>query len=208
MVKDKKSYVVQILHIVVLGTVLGFIGNAGQVSAQRLGERPGLAESSKGGKNENVKGDKTPEGKVHLIKGEENHRALSVYHRNAMEHSRALYHYAATSAQLNKELIKEHTNEIGRNIEGAKRHHTVLEKVTAAESDLKERHAAIRMHHAMATENYEALKVEVGKQAPEAKIIKEHAAGVYHALKRAESENIAMKGTRKVTEPVEPPANR
>lgn len=163
-------------------------------------------EGPKGNKEDKGKDDKGPEGKPALPKGDD-HIALSIYHRNAMEHVKALYQHANSNAQVSKALVTEHVDEIGRSLEAAKRHYAAIEKISAENPKLKARHEALKASHVNASEQLGALKSEAAKPAPDANVIKEKASGVYSALKGAEGEHKPMKGMHKVKDPTEPPAN-
>jgi hypothetical protein len=154
--------------------------------------------------------NKIAELKALAAKGDEDHGALSVYDKNAMEHAKALYRHAKLNTQINKEVTNEHADEIGRSIDAAKRHQAVLEKIvpedTKLDAKLKARHEALKARYAKATEFLSALKAEGAKQEPDAKVIKEHAAAIYHEIKRAEAEHRPLRVLRKIGEATEPPA--
>ncbi len=176
------------------------LGITGLAAAQGAAEKPKAA----------AKGEEAKESKAEAAKeavsGEEHHHALSAHHANAMEHAKALHHHAATHKMVNKEVAKEHVEEIGKSLEAAKRHHAAIEQATAGDAKLKAHHDAIHAHHATAMQHHAALKAEVEKPAPDSNVLKEHAAGVHHAIKQAEAEHKTLKGKRKVKEPAEPPA--
>ena len=114
--------------------------------------------------------------------GAEHHHAIVAHHANAMHNAKALHHHAHTSKAINKEVAKEHAEEMGRSVDAAEKHTQALEK-TMSESERKA-HAAhlksIHEHHAQAKEHHEALNKELAKEQPEPAKVKEHTAHIYH----------------------------
>ncbi len=144
-----------------------------------------------------------PEEKA-AVKAEQHHHMLAAHHKNAIEHAKALHHHAATSKEINKAVAKEHTEEIGKSLEAAKKHHGWLEEHTREAKNLQMHHEAIRQHHVKATEHHQELKSEIEKPSPDGEKIKEHVAAVHHELSKAQAEHKAMKTKRRVGEPKAP----
>jgi hypothetical protein len=185
-------------------TSLLCLGLTGTISAQTPTAKPKANTAASGEEAKESKAEEAKEGPA----GEEHHHALSAYHKNAMEHAKALHHHASMHKSISKEVAKEHVEEMGKSLESAKRHHAAIEQVTSGDAKLKPHHDAIHAHHAKATEHQAALKAEVEKPLPDAKAVKEHAAGVHQEIKQAEAEHKAMKSKRKVREPAEPAAQK
>jgi len=138
--------------------------------------------------------------------GEAHYQALSAHHKNVEEHAKALHHHAGTHATIDKDVAKEHAEEMGKSLSAAKRHHAAIEQAAPADAKTKPHHDAITAHHASATEHHTALKTELEKSAPDAQAVKEHAAAVHKEIKAAEAANKQLKAAKNVKEPVEPAA--
>jgi hypothetical protein len=140
--------------------------------------------------------------------GAEHHHAVAAHHANAMQHAKALHHHAHTSKTVNKEVAKEHAEEMGRSVDAAEKHTEALEK-SMSESE-KKAHAAnlksIHEHHAQAKEHHEALNKELAKEQPEPAKVKEHSARIYHHVSAAHASHTAVMKQRKVREASPPPS--
>jgi hypothetical protein len=163
-------------------------------------------KDDKGAKAERPKAEKgsVPEAKPEIPKPEE-HVAMGVYLKNAAEHAKALFFYAKSNAQLSKELVAEHVEEIGRSLAAAKRHYAVIESAVAADAKMQKHHEAIKDAYTKASELYAALKTEAAKASPDPTAVKDSASGIFSAFRGAERGHKPMKAIHKVKEPTDPP---
>lgn len=97
--------------------------------------------------------------------------------------------------------VKAYTEQVGKHIEGAKMHHTEIEKKqTSQNKELsKEHHTEIKKHHAAAMKYHEEMKAEAAKVNPNIAKIKEHSTNINNEMYEAEQEHIEIKKKTKVT---------
>ena len=198
--KNHKMILIRLLQILAYATVLCLLVPSVLIFAQTSIMDTMQPISTETGAN-------NKKNKRRAIKGTAYHHALSVDHKNGMEHSKALYHHVATDASINKQIVDEHMRKIDQILKDAKIHQAAVEKETAKERELIQLHSSIRLHHKKAEEHHKALQTEMEKQSPDPNVIKEHASGLYHELKGAESEHKGVKSKRHVPELTEPPVN-
>jgi len=97
--KNNKKAFVWSLQIFACGAVLTLVFPSISIFAQEsIMNAMQPISSQTGAKNRKMKG--------RAAKGTAYHHALSVDHNNGMEHSKALYHYAATDASINLNVAK------------------------------------------------------------------------------------------------------
>lgn len=139
--------------------------------------------------------------------GEEHHHAITAHHKNAQEHAKALHHHAATKTEMDKTVAKEHTEEMGKSISGAKTHHeAVKQHMTETEKTAAQPHSeAMAMHHDKAAAHHKALTEEMAKDKPDTAKVQEHTAAIHHHMKQAETEHKKMMKKRGVTDAKTPP---
>jgi chromosome segregation ATPase len=141
-------------------------------------------------------------------KDEEYYQMMEVHLRNMSDHARMLYHHAATrtSAVLNREVIKEHVNDIGASLEATKKYIARVEagmtqaEMTESKAAFDELHASI----AKAEESFKALRTEVEAAEPKLMAIRTHAAGVHHEAEKAVTGEKAIMAKRGIVEPPPP----
>jgi len=138
--------------------------------------------------------------------GVEHHHILAAHHANAQQHAKALHHHASTAKTVNKEIAKEHAEEIGRSVEAAEKHTVHIEQhMTAAEKTAAAAHlTSMHEHHAAALKHHAELTAELNKENPDAAKVKEHAAAIHHHVTAAAASHAAIMKQRNVKPPVTP----
>ena len=138
--------------------------------------------------------------------GAEHHHVLAAHHANAQQHAKALHHHAATSKTINKEVAKEHAEEIDRSLDAAEKHTGhVEESMTPAEKTAAAAHLkSMHEHHAQAKKHQAELRAELNKENPDPAKVKEHAAQIHHHVTAASTSHTAVMKQRNVKQPVTP----
>ena len=120
------------------------------------------------------------------------------------EHHKKLTEYHSTITKKSEELKngkvvdkKTHTEEIGKNIEGAKKTHmSIQSKMTTDEKTRTQKHSdAISKHHANAMASHKLLTEEVVKSNPDGSKIKMHTSKISESADGAEKEHVEMTKT-------------
>ncbi len=135
--------------------------------------------------------------------GEEYHHAVSVYHKDAVEHAKALYWLARTFPtwpEATQDVAAEHVEDINRDLGRMKRRYgQALTSLTEEEKKPFGMYdKAVREHYKQATVYAQALSDEVAKDTPDPKRIMDLAAGVYQQLEAAEEAHIDIRAKRGV----------
>ncbi len=139
---------------------------------------------------------------------EAHHHMITGHHQNALHHAKALHHHAKTAKPMDKEVAKEHAEEIGKSLDAADKHTAKVEEKmteahkTATAADLK----GMKEEHAKAHEAHAALNEELSKENPEPAKVAEHAAKVHQHVTKAAKHHAAIKKAEGVKEPVAPPS--
>jgi hypothetical protein len=123
----------------------------------------------------------------------------STYHRGAISHAEALNYYGQRYSKIPAETAKEHTAEIRRNLNAAKKEFTKLEKEANGNKQVEIHLKAIQEHQAKAEEMCKTLEEE----ATDGKMIATCCQDITKELKAAETENAKLKKALGVEEPGE-----
>jgi hypothetical protein len=113
----------------------------------------------------------------------------SSYHRGAISHAESLNYYGRRYSQVPAETTKEHTAEIRRNLNAAKKEFTKLGKETKGNKRVETHLKAIKEHQAKAEEMCDALD----REATDGKTIAACCQDIAKELKAAEAENAKLK---------------
>ncbi|HWB14060.1 MAG TPA: hypothetical protein VG826_32840 [Pirellulales bacterium] len=114
----------------------------------------------------------------------------SSYQRSAITHSEALNYYGQRYSQLPSETVKEHTGEIKRTLDAAKKEYTKLGKEAKGNKAVEQHLAKINEPHTKASEIAEKLETaQTGSECAE------HCAALEKELKAAEAANEKLEKT-------------
>jgi hypothetical protein len=114
----------------------------------------------------------------------------SSYQRSAISHVETLNYYGQRYSQLPSETVMEHTSEIKRNLDSAKKEYSKLGKEAKGNKAVEQHLAKINEHQAKANELVGKIeKSESGKECAQ------HCADLEKELKAAEAENDKLKKT-------------
>ena len=121
---------------------------------------------------------------------EEQHKKLTEYHSTITKKSEEMKNGKVVDK-------KTHVEEMGKNIEGAKKSHSaIMSKMTTEQKTKTKTHnEAIAKHHANATASHKVLLEETVKTNPDASKIKIHSSKISESANGAEKEHVEMTKT-------------
>lgn len=134
------------------------------------------------------------------------HYALSIELRDAAEHAQLLY-AVAEGATVHRNLAIQYTGEIQEDIAGAKMHLASIQgSMSPTETfDVQKSLGAISQYLEQADQSMHKVWNELMQAGSNAKQVKQQAANVYHAMRKAEAdEHQEMKQQLGVQEPPKP----
>lgn len=124
-------------------------------------------------------------------KAEEYHQAMSMEFSHTADHAKALSKQTVLGRDLNMYIAKQHIEEIGRSLENIRTDHAMVHK-TYSDTEMtkiQENHNVILDSHTKSLEAFKSLKVEVQKNAPDLKRVKELSDAIYEYASKALSEH-------------------
>lgn len=143
------------------------------------------------------------------VKGEEYYHMMATQTRNINEHARMMYHHAATrtEATMNREVMREHVNDIGASLESTKKYLARVEEGMSQAEKTDSKAVLDEMHEDMAKMDaaYKSLKSEVESPQPKPEAMRQQAATMHQQSEMMMKSQKAMQEKYNVPEPPPPP---
>lgn len=143
-------------------------------------------------------------------KGTEYHHLLMLDIKEAVEHAKALNHYAKMHAtELDKEVMTKHVDELTKNLDGVQTEIGLVEKSTAEPGKPTDTEiTGIRQQENLARRDLDALKAEMAKPKPEATVIEAKSKAIFDTMTRATETHKGLMAKNGVKAPKEPVAKK
>jgi chromosome segregation ATPase len=134
---------------------------------------------------------------------EAHHHMMTINHDGALEHSRALYHYARnTNGELDAVIVQEHIDGIDQGLAKADKHLTKIEEHAGKEIP-KEQTETTQIHadYRLAFEHVDKLKAAAKMTPLDKKAIETEAEAIYQQMKKARTQMARLQNNLKIRQP-------
>ena len=148
----------------------------------------------------------THEAKSAPVKGTEYHHLLMLDLDEAVQHAKALNHYARThKTDLAKDVVTRHVDELSKNLEGVEKELPLVEEHAGKNaSGLESQLSTIREEAQKARQDVADLQAETAKDKPEPSVIESKSKAIYTAMSEASEHHRQVMTKRGVQKPAEP----